>query len=538
MNLLDMFEGREPHQQAIDKLEKARIDHLKEKMDYYAQHGMAEQFKKAKEEHDSYFKVQDECMGYGGLGEEGIPGNVPADKIPGKEDLLKGRGRSYYESVEEVNPSKKVFKDKAGKPVGEIGIDPESSPGNGEWYVYHYGTGYSVVGFDSAAEAKRELMYVHKHPEAVEGHESTFNEAGIPGNVPAEKIPGKEDLLKGKGRSYYESTQKKNSKQIKEATDPKDPSGQIAVYNQASEIPIASKYVGDGQFRVTIKNKPYIVTVGGFEIDNNNPGKLDSFYITDVTSGKTEHVIGGWNYPVAVAIFNNLRTTQQPALVDIYKQDMAFYNEHGWDERPDRVRGLPLDGYNAIPADRFVKAHKDMKKVTGQQDVDEGKMAELDAMRQDLERMNERQFYTAYGISKAAFQQKYRTLLKPVLDEKKLGQLRPTLGSARDVGKSVKKFRTQRGLDEGQQLHVGDPVVVTAPNEFEGKTGEVAEFSPSGKFIIVTLYNYGEQPMHLSDVEYNQYADDQAEEDDWYDEVDEGWSNKMVAQRTGQAPTP
>lgn len=29
-------------------------------------------------------------------------------------------------------------------------------------------------------------------------------EAGIPGNIPAEQIPGKEDLLKGKGRSYYE----------------------------------------------------------------------------------------------------------------------------------------------------------------------------------------------------------------------------------------------------------------------------------------------------------------------------------------------
>jgi hypothetical protein len=55
--------------------------------------------------------------------------------------------------------------------------------------------------------------------------------------------------------------------------------------------------------------------------------------------------------------------------------------------------------------------------------------------------------------------------------------------------------------------------------------------------------------MHLSDVEYNQYADAQEDEDDWYDDADEfgmpgseffpeGWSNKMVAQRTGQAPTP
>jgi hypothetical protein len=73
MNLLDMFEGREPHQQAIDRLEQARINHLKEKMDYYAKHGMAKEFMKAKEEHDGYHKVQDECMGYGGsMGESGI----------------------------------------------------------------------------------------------------------------------------------------------------------------------------------------------------------------------------------------------------------------------------------------------------------------------------------------------------------------------------------------------------------------------------------------------------------------------------------
>jgi hypothetical protein len=99
----------------------------------------------------------------------------------------------------------------------------------------------------------------------------------------------------------------------------------------------------------------------------------------------------------------------------------------------------------------------------------------------------------------------------------------------------------EKEINEGQQLHVGDPIIVTGPNEFEGKTGEVAEFSPSGKFVVVNLYNHGEHSMHLSDVEYNQYADDQAEEDDWYDDQEdtmEGWSNKMVAQRTGQAPTP
>jgi hypothetical protein len=47
------------------------------------------------------------------------------------------------------------------------------------------------------------------------------SETGIPGNVPVEKIPGKEDLLKGKGRSYYEG-QKKNSKEVAEQSNTED----------------------------------------------------------------------------------------------------------------------------------------------------------------------------------------------------------------------------------------------------------------------------------------------------------------------------
>ena len=96
-------------------------------------------------------------------------------------------------------------------------------------------------------------------------------------------------------------------------------------------------------------------------------------------------------------------------------------------------------------------------------------------------------------------------------------------------GQAQKK--NSKEVTEGQRLHIGDPIIVTAPNKFEGKTGEIAEFSPSGKFIIVNLYNHGEQPMHLSDVEYNQYADQE-------DEVDEGWSDAIVAQRTGRPRTP
>ena len=157
---------------------------------------------------------------------------------------------------------------------------------------------------------------------------------------------------------------------ITEAHDPNDPSGQIAIHDQGMAIPIASKYTGDGQFKVTIKNKPYIVTVAGFEIDDNSPGNLDSFYLTDAATGKTEHVTSGWNYPEAVAIYNNLLTTQLPALKEIYKQDMELGRRTDWQERPERLQGLKLSGYKSTPADRFIKAHDDMKRVTGQQDTE------------------------------------------------------------------------------------------------------------------------------------------------------------------------
>ena len=158
---------------------------------------------------------------------------------------------------------------------------------------------------------------------------------------------------------------------ITEANSPRDPSGQIAIHDQGMAIPVASQYTGDGQFKVTIKNKPYIVTVAGFEIDDNSPGNLDSFYLTDVATGKTEHVTSGWNYPEAVAIFNNLLTNQLPALKEIYKQDMELGRRTDWQERPERLQGLPLSGYKSTPADRFIKAHDDMKRVTGQQDTEQ-----------------------------------------------------------------------------------------------------------------------------------------------------------------------
>jgi hypothetical protein len=67
---------------------------------------------------------------------------------------------------------KKIVK-KNGKPVGEIGTDPEASPGNGNWYVKHYASGYDVVGFDNAEEALAELKHCMKQGVAEAKADST-----------------------------------------------------------------------------------------------------------------------------------------------------------------------------------------------------------------------------------------------------------------------------------------------------------------------------------------------------------------------------
>jgi hypothetical protein len=46
---------------------------------------------------------------------------------------------------------------RGGKPIGEIGIDSEASPGNGAYYVKLYDGSYDAVGYDTAEEALAEL---------------------------------------------------------------------------------------------------------------------------------------------------------------------------------------------------------------------------------------------------------------------------------------------------------------------------------------------------------------------------------------------
>ena len=43
---------------------------------------------------------------------------------------------------------------------GEVGIDTEASPGNGQYYVKCYVNGYDALGFDTEEEALLELEFL------------------------------------------------------------------------------------------------------------------------------------------------------------------------------------------------------------------------------------------------------------------------------------------------------------------------------------------------------------------------------------------
>ena len=82
-----------------------------------------------------------------------------------------------------------------------------------------------------------------------------------------------------------------------------------------------------------------------------------------------------------------------------------------------------------------------------------------------------------------------------------------------------KKDSTDRDLiakevkEDHQQLEVGDRVMVTGPNHYQGEFAEIAEFSPSGKFVVVRFDNGDEASMHLSDVEFHDDQEDEVNED-------------------------
>ena len=88
-------------------------------------------------------------------------GHSDAAKIYKNNKFLGTVGDVRKQGVAEghADQQRKIFK-KNGHPVGEVGIDRESSPGNGQWYMKYYATGDDFVGYDSMEEAVADLKHL------------------------------------------------------------------------------------------------------------------------------------------------------------------------------------------------------------------------------------------------------------------------------------------------------------------------------------------------------------------------------------------
>ena len=102
--------------------------------------------------------------------------------------------------------------------------------------------------------------------------------------------------------------------------------------------------------------------------------QIDSMDVRDLQSGKTMHWYSGSNLGHWILIFDAIDEYfwMSPTLQKHLKKIINYYMDAGEQgKNPDLMPGLadrPLHSVG-IPADRFIKAHQDMKKVTGQQDT-------------------------------------------------------------------------------------------------------------------------------------------------------------------------
>jgi hypothetical protein len=106
-----------------------------------------------------------------------IVGEVDEDPTKIKEDrpdVMRHKGDTTVRVVK-----------RAGKPIGEIGIDAEASSGNGQYYVKLYDGSYDAVGYNTPEEALAELKTAIKsgvtEDEVEEGWKSKLAAAGLAG---------------------------------------------------------------------------------------------------------------------------------------------------------------------------------------------------------------------------------------------------------------------------------------------------------------------------------------------------------------------
>ena len=460
MNLFDLYENREPYQQAIDKLEQRRIEDLEAKMDDCARRGDKEGFQKCKAERDSYHKIKE------------------------TRDTTEKDSQGHVTGFSHEGDWKKIPKNKAGRPVdprGEVthlsdlarreaerAAQDDVAEGAGE-FLYkklrpsQYG-GVDVVGFKQAPRNSVLSGQVLKHfidsyeteEEALKAHpdaEGYSNKYTDP-QVSLRHLPGEDDPVAG---GMY--------------PDDIDEQGMA---EGAESSPVAGAIVN----RI-MRQRPDLLTQYGPKLISAAVDEVAD-YVGDVDEiGSSD--VSGWvnqvermlkeNPPEAfgeAGIGQDLVTPQQRVqgaksqkqtptgkVVDTVKQAGKWLAGRGGPGREgptyegaddiedrgeyDREGDMAKDNIHTI-----VRNAKELESILSDNDNlpewVQDKLANIKGMMtavsEYMQTQHERDHEEMSGEEGITIAEKLKGL-----PAKKLG-------SARDLGKSVRKFRAQRGLEE------------------------------------------------------------------------------------------
>jgi hypothetical protein len=620
MNLLDLYENREPYQQAIDRLEQARIAHLKEKMDDYAKHKNAKGFKAAKKELDSYYKIKDECMGYGSLGEAD---EVPVGRMqPGTPEYAAARNRSVkYAGKDLVTPQQRVA---GATPPSNTVVGKAKSTFSSfvDWLAGRDDTGptYESTVKEQTSAASPVTAAKYAYEQMRKAFEDNVDIATIRWMNTAEPVTmSRNQLFHTLAKLKSMSRQNRNQFALQTLADrqkfylwlggqkkitprpalkqPKDPlQPELPLNKPTPGIPVQERAqkknseetkFGDVETANTVRKirakypaaRSDVEALAKDEIANQEKTNktisdleavnarqdaalkqaraLDSQQGSDLDNVeqqidqlsqrlqliKTAKPVAGRPTSSAPKITKQPAKTE-PKTTEPISVPVAAVNpglEKKIDDLNKQIKNLPKGADPQVENDlqaKLARAEELLKNYSQ-------RIAAAQAQKQSdvLSPSDQAQQQLAKATQKSASQPQTipRSLnlktrapsgdrdLKPTFKAKTKTKTTPL--KATPVPEPEDEFDLLNIDESANKLHAGDPIVVTAPNEFEGKTGEIYDFAPSGTFVIVDLYNHGKHSMHLSDVAYNDYAD-QEEADDWYDEeVNESNMSELDAMR-------
>jgi hypothetical protein len=125
--------------------------------------------------------------------------NMVGDRLTdwaGSREEMRDRRPFAEQGVSEgtADIQRKVFK-KNGKPVGEVGMDLDASPGQGDWYIKHYASDTDLSGYDSYAEAVQELKHLVRQGVAEAGYNPLDDERREQRRMDQERAEFKRDEL-------------------------------------------------------------------------------------------------------------------------------------------------------------------------------------------------------------------------------------------------------------------------------------------------------------------------------------------------------